>query len=131
MRFQLDKCQVKHLGKIIPNPDKVAGNEMLKNAKRNQAVKDQMRYEHGVLNREHAPLLGIQVRQVSGSPPLEGQLSGQLSGSWGGMDVGRLFPKNRELRDSSLLKFLPNEKVVFITEHAQSKPQNTRVGKVS
>lgn len=28
-----------------------------------------------------------------------------------------LSPKNRELRNSTLLKFLPNEKVVFITEH--------------
>lgn len=28
-RLQVDKCQVKHLGKIIPNTDKVAGNVML------------------------------------------------------------------------------------------------------
>lgn len=46
MRFQLDKCQVKHLGKIIPNTDKVTGNEMHKNAKRNQAVKDQILVVH-------------------------------------------------------------------------------------
>lgn len=39
MRFQLDKCQVKHLGKIILNIDKVSGNGMLKNTRRNQAVR--------------------------------------------------------------------------------------------
>ena len=78
---------------------------MLKNAKRNQAVKDQMRYEHGVLNREHVPLLGIQVRQVSGSPPLEGQLSGP-PGSWGGMDVGPAFPKEQGAKGFQSLKIL-------------------------
>lgn len=38
-RLQVDTCQVKHLGKIIPNTDKVAGSEMLKNARRHEAVR--------------------------------------------------------------------------------------------
>lgn len=37
MRFQLDKCQVKHLGKIIPNTDKVTGNKVPGDTGRNQA----------------------------------------------------------------------------------------------